>query len=148
MSVFKTFELHQQNGLKEIIFGQSASKTKAIAELAMNAADAMCSKVFINYNSKGFMVSDDGHGFKSEQFIDDFFKVFCAPHKEENQPVYGRFRIGRGQIMALAKVEWRSNAFSMLVDLHDTDKDAGYTFTSGHEQVDGTEVSGTLLDVN
>jgi hypothetical protein len=139
--VKKTFHIHAEGALKEIIFSQSLSHVKALAELVMNGEDYGATDIYVKIDEKGFKVSDNGTGFKSETDIDNYFATFCNPHNETDPKKFGRFRIGRGQIMALSAVTWRSNTFSMSVDLRNT-SDTSFTFKAELEHKNGTTVSG------
>ncbi|RMQ18651.1 hypothetical protein ALQ08_04663, partial [Pseudomonas syringae pv. delphinii] len=64
---------------------------------------------------EGFHCADDGRGFASRNDVLRYFGRFGTPH-QEGDATYGRFRLGRGQIMAHAKTRWASNDWQMTVD--------------------------------
>ena len=108
------FELDPQI-IHHIIYSQAGSIGKAIIELLMNAVDASASAVHLSLSRTGFSCSDDGQGFASREDVIRYFGRFGTPH-DEGDATYGRFRLGRGQIMAHAATVWRSNAWRMTVD--------------------------------
>lgn len=125
--------------IKSLIREQAHSFDKAIAELVMNSIDAGAKNVTIEYDGQAFSVADDGKGFSGREEIEQFFEVFGAPH-EAGDAQYGRFRVGRGQIMAHAKVSWISGNYEMAVDL-DSNEDA-YALIKIEGSVPGCVVKG------
>lgn len=113
----REFRLHKDI-LWSIIQSQAGTLQKAVLELVMNSIDAGSSEVRIAFSGKRVEVSDDGKGFASRQEIEDFFETFGTPHKEGDAR-YGKFRMGRGQIMAFSRNRWRSGCFQMAVDIKD-----------------------------
>ncbi len=61
-------------------------------------------------------IVDDGKGFASRTEIEEFFEQFGTPHVE-GDAVFGKFRMGRGQLMSFTENTWRSGNFSMFVNL-------------------------------
>ncbi|AGN33463.1 hypothetical protein PflA506_p0058 (plasmid) [Pseudomonas fluorescens A506] len=108
------FELDPQI-IHHIIYSQAGSIGKAIIELIMNSADASASTVRLTMSKTGFHCADDGSGFVSRNDVLRYFGRFGTPHAE-GDATYGRFRLGRGQIMAHAITDWSSNRWSMKVD--------------------------------
>ncbi|MGP5109592.1 ATP-binding protein [Pseudomonas helleri] len=108
------FELDPQI-IHHIIYSQAGSIGKAIIELLMNSVDARASSVHLSLTRSGFTCSDDGQGFANRDDVVRYFGRFGTPH-DEGDATYGRFRLGRGQIMAHATTVWRSNAWRMTVD--------------------------------
>lgn len=113
----REFRIHKDI-LWSIIKSQAGTLQKAILELVMNSIDAGASKVEIVLASNTLQVTDDGKGFTSRQEIEEFFETFGTPH-QEGDARYGRFRMGRGQIMAFTRNTWRSGQFAMDVDIRD-----------------------------
>ncbi len=101
--------------IHHIIFSQAGSVGKAIIELVMNSVDANASKVSISISAEGFYCQDDGCGFANIEDVKRYFGRFGTPHAE-GDATYGRFRLGRGQIMAHASTQWSSNYWRMNVD--------------------------------
>ncbi|HBP6526440.1 TPA: ATP-binding protein [Pseudomonas aeruginosa] len=108
------FELDPQI-IHHIIYSQAGSIGKAIIELLMNSVDAKAGAVTLVLNKDGFECTDDGAGFVSKEDVLRYFGRFGTPHVE-GDATYGRFRLGRGQIMAHASTVWTSNAWRMTVD--------------------------------
>lgn len=108
------FELDPQI-IHHIIYSQAGSVGKAIIELLMNSVDAGAKSVQLTMTKSGFNCSDDGRGFASRDDVLRYFGRFGTPH-QEGDATYGRFRLGRGQIMAHATTVWSSNSWEMTVD--------------------------------
>ncbi|EBV2165541.1 ATP-binding protein [Salmonella enterica subsp. enterica serovar Eastbourne] len=111
------FELDPQI-IHHIIYSQAGSIGKAIIELVMNSIDAGATAVTLNISSAGFSCHDDGAGFASREDVLRYFGRFGTPH-QEGDATYGRFRLGRGQIMAHARTFWRSRRWLMAVDTNE-----------------------------
>lgn len=116
------FELDPQI-IHHIIYSQAGSIGKAIIELVMNSVDAGATSVALEINSEGFSCKDDGQGFASRDDVLRYFGRFGTPH-QEGDATYGRFRLGRGQIMAHARTLWRSRCWQMTVDT----REMGYNY--------------------
>ncbi|KVV40936.1 DNA mismatch repair protein MutL [Burkholderia territorii] len=101
--------------IHHIIYSQAGSIGKAIIELLMNSVDARATAVQLSMTKEGFKCADDGNGFANREDVVRYFGRFGTPH-EEGDATYGRFRLGRGQIMAHASTIWRSNDWQMTVD--------------------------------
>lgn len=99
-----------------IIYSQAGTLSKALIELVMNSIDAGCSRIDMIVACNGFRVSDDGRGFRSKEEVLNWFGRFGTPH-DEGDATFGRFRLGRGQIMAFASTIWASNRWRMTVDV-------------------------------
>lgn len=132
------FELDPQI-IHHIIYSQAGSIGKAVIELLMNAVDAQASGVLLTLTRDGFECRDNGNGFASREDVLRYFGRFGTPH-EEGDATYGRFRLGRGQIMAHASTVWRSTAWTMTVDT----RSMGYHYDLD-EQADTGAVSGCLI---
>lgn len=113
--------------LWQVISAQAGTPEKAICELASNAFDADATEIRITITHDSFSVVDDGSGFGDRDNIMSVFKTFGLPHTESRsgggRAKIGRFRAGRGQVMALSACTWRSGPFQMDVDLK-PDEDA------------------------
>lgn len=116
------FELDPQI-IHHIIYSQAGSIGKAIIELLMNSVDASATGVRLSMTKDGFNCRDDGKGFASRNDVVRYFGRFGTPH-EEGDATYGRFRLGRGQIMAHASTEWLSHYWKMTVDT----RSMGYSY--------------------
>jgi hypothetical protein len=108
------FELDPQI-IHHIIYSQAGSIGKAVIELLMNSVDANATTVHLTMTREGFECQDDGQGFVSRDDVLRYFGRFGTPHTE-GDATYGRFRLGRGQIMAHASTLWTSNRWQMFVD--------------------------------
>lgn len=115
--------------IRSLIREQSSTLEKAIAELVMNSVDAGATRIDLEIDRNGFTLTDNGRGFGSRNEIERVFEVFGTPH-EQGDAEYGRFRVGRGQIMAHAAVVWRSGAYHMDVDLGHADAELAYTLST------------------
>lgn len=104
--------------LLTLVREQGGTLQQALCELVMNSVDAGATRIDIEIDkgSGRFCVSDDGRGFSNVEEIENFFETFGTPH-DDGDALYGRFRIGRGQIMSYARTVWRSGQFEMRVDL-------------------------------
>jgi len=131
------------NIIYSIIQKQAGTLEKAFLELIMNSIDAGAKKVDISFDGHRFEIADDGEGFENEDVIHSFFGTFGTPH-EEDDAVYGKFRMGRGQIMAFSQNSWHSNTFSMDVDVKNNG--TKYNFRSNNIFYNGCKITGILYD--
>jgi hypothetical protein len=138
----RTFGMHP-NLLFDVILRQAGSLQKALLEGVMNAIDAGATRCDLTLESTRFVVEDNGHGIKTRQEIEAFFETFGTPHVE-GDAVYGRFRMGRGQMMAFGRNIWRSRTFEMDVDIKKTGLD--YTLTEHAKDFQGTRITGELYE--
>jgi hypothetical protein len=129
--------------LYSIIQNQAGTLDKAILELVMNAVDGRSSEVFIELDTKCFKVSDDGKGFVSRFEIENFFETFGTPHKD-GDATFGKYRMGRGQIMAFTRNMWRSGEFQMEVDIKN--EGLNYGLKEGLALAPGCTISGTMYE--
>ncbi|EPB9494583.1 TPA: ATP-binding protein [Pseudomonas aeruginosa] len=132
------FELDPQI-IHHIIYSQAGSIGKAIIELLMNSVDAQAGTVRLSLTRDGFSCRDDGQGFASRADVIRYFGRFGTPHAE-GDATYGRFRLGRGQIMAHASTVWHSNIWQMTVDT----RAAGYHYDLVElaDALQGCEITG------
>lgn len=142
----RAFGLHPKI-LLTIMREQAGSLSKALSELVMNSVDAGATRIDIAIGESNFTVADDGHGFTSLEQLENFFEVFGTPH-EEGDAYYGRFRIGRGQIMSYARTTWRSGPFEMRVDIAGGTADLGYDLLTHPEIVSGCRIDGEFYQPN
>jgi len=138
----RTFGMHP-NLLFDVILRQAGTLQKALLEGVMNAIDAGASECHITLDSHSFTVEDNGRGIQSRKEIEEFFETFGTPH-EQGDAVYGRFRMGRGQLMAFGRNIWRSRQFEMDVDVKKTGLD--YLLTEHDEVLPGTRITAELYD--
>ena len=102
--------------LFEVIKSQAGTLAKAVLEGAMNAVDAGADRFDITATTTGLVLSDNGEGFGDRNKVIEYFEVFGVPHKE-GDAVYGKFRMGRGQLFSFGVNRWVSQNFEMLVDI-------------------------------
>lgn len=138
----REFKLHKDI-LWSIIQSQAGSLQKALLELVMNSIDAGATSVEITLTSKKFSIKDNGRGFVSRDEIEGFFETFGTPH-QKGDATYGRFRMGRGQIMAFTRNRWRSGVFQMDVDIKETG--LNYILKSDMPHAEGCAIEGTLYE--
>ncbi|HEP8970159.1 TPA: ATP-binding protein [Pseudomonas aeruginosa] len=132
--------------IRHLIKEQAGTLVKAVAELVMNSVDAGATRIDLEFRLDGtFTVKDNGRGFRDRSEIENFFETFGTPH-EEGDATYGRFRIGRGQIMGYASTTWRSGKFQMDVNLLDDGAEFGYTLTEMDEAQPGCQIDGVIKD--
>lgn len=112
---FEDFEV-DKSLISNLIYSQNGTIATALSELVMNSVDALSKTCAIRLGENKFEVEDSGHGFKDAATVKKYFKRFGEQHKD-GDAIMGRFRIGRGQIMAFGKVTWHSNEFKMITDV-------------------------------
>lgn len=137
-ATMREFRMHKEL-LWSVIQAQAGTADKAILEGVMNAVDAVATTCRIEIDQDGFVIEDDGVGFESKQVIEEFFETFGAPHKE-GDAIYGRFRMGRGQLFAFASTVWRTGRFEMRVDIMRDGLE--YKLEEGLEQRNGCRIEG------
>lgn len=129
--------------LFSIIKSQAGTLSKALLEAVMNAIDAGGTRCSIKLDNQQFTVKDDGKGFKSRTEVEQFFETFGTPH-EEGDAIYGRFRMGRGQLFAFARNTWRTGTFQMEVDIQA--KGLDYGLKTNLSPVKGCTIQGKLYE--
>jgi hypothetical protein len=127
--------------LHSIIQSQAGTLSKALLEGVMNSIDAGASGMSVTVTATGFMVVDDGRGFQSRDEIEKWFGRFGTPHVE-GDALYGRYRMGRGQMMAFAVTTWRTGTFEMSVDIKN--KGMGFGLKERLRGMKGCRITGTL----
>lgn len=123
-----------------LVFKQSKSLPGSVVELIQNSFDAGAKSVHLNLTENGFTIKDDGKGFKSRKEIESWFEVFGYSGRGVEEDKFGRFRMGRGQIMGQAKTVWKSGEFQMSVDVKN--QGLNYMLSSSLEPTDGCCISG------
>jgi len=141
LNQFETFNVDNAI-VSDLIHSQNGTVATSIRELVLNAIDAGSPTCAIRLGKDTFEVTDKGHGFEDKESISKHFKTFGTPHIKGDVK-FGRFRIGRGQIMAMGAITWHSNEFQMSTDIQ-TKKD-GFTLRIDPENAHaGCKVSGTF----
>lgn len=143
-----SFSLHPAI-IYKLITKQASGLHKSFLELAMNSVDAGATRIDFTLTETGFIFSDNGHGFETEQKIVDCFETFGTPHDEsETNGKYARYRLGRAQMFSYAKTEWHSLNFLMTVDLKnelvekDETKPLAYTLEHTETFHQGCKITG------
>lgn len=111
----RSFKMHPAL-LFSVIQSQAGTQGKALLEGVMNSIDAGASRVEVDVTAEGFRVEDDGKGFADKSEIVSFFETFGQPH-QEGDAIYGRFRMGRGQMFSFGVNHWETGRFVMDVDI-------------------------------
>ena len=121
----REFKMHPKL-LFDTIKRQAGTLGKAVLEGTMNSIEANATAVHINLKeatseSKAILtITDDGKGFRDEQEVELFFETFGQPHDESKENVvWKQFRMGRGQMFAYGRNFWRTESFSMDVDIQE-----------------------------
>lgn len=141
MAETRRFDIHPDI-IFSFIYSQAGTLSKAMLELVMNAIDAGASFISIEIDLEKFTVKDDGRGFQSKDEIVKFFETFGTPH-QKGDARYGRYRMGRGQIMSFAKTQWRTTTFYMDVDV----KNRGLDYELDEvAMTQGCQIQGQLYD--
>lgn len=101
-----------------VIFGQNGTLEKSIAELAMNSGDAGATEFVVDVTSSKIIISDNGKGFADKQQIKEWWATLGFEHNTaETQRMYGKYGMGRAQIMAFGSSVWHTNGFTMSIDV-------------------------------
>ena len=135
------------NMVAHLIENQAGSIEKAVLELVMNACDSGAEHVEVRIAALDrIVVEDDGRGFGSEDQIEKEFGVFGRDNAacDSHARTYGRFGLGRGQILGFAAASWHSGAFRFGADI----RTEGYTFTieEANTRRQGTRVEANLYE--
>lgn len=131
--------------IHHLMYSQAGSIAKSLVELLMNGIDARCTTVRFTLTRTGFTCTDDGSGFATRDAVMRYFRRVGTPHIEGDSK-FGRFRLGRLQIMPHASTIWTSNQFWMHVD----PKTMGYAFDFDElkpdQHVKGCTITGTWYE--
>lgn len=111
----RNFTVHK-NILFSVMQSQAGTLGKALLEGVMNSIDAGATSCSVVLEPTRFSVQDNGRGIQTKDEIINWFEQFGTPH-EQGDAVYGRFRMGRGQLMAFGVNKWRTSTFEMKVDI-------------------------------
>jgi len=139
----RRFKMHPKL-LMDVIRRQAGTLGKAIVEGVQNSIDAQATGVDITTERGRVVISDDGGGFPSRDEIEKFFEVFGQPHDASERKVYGTFRMGRGQMFAFGRNQWRSGQFAMEVDIEKFGLD--YQLHAGLEAAPGCRIEIALYE--
>lgn len=136
------------NLVLQVIKSQAGTIAKAILEGVMNSIDQAAKNIAVTITAKLVRITDDGRGFAG-QIVKDVFEEFGNPHPMDDEgfakdTVFGKFRIGRGQMFAFGKNTWRSANFRMITDVDKWGLD--YDYEEGHPDQPGCIVEIELYD--
>ncbi|ELN4740345.1 ATP-binding protein [Pseudomonas aeruginosa] len=141
----RSFNVHP-GIIRHLIKEQAGTLVKAVAELVMNSVDAGATRIDLDFRSDGtFTVKDNGCGFGNREQIEKFFETFGTPHTKGDAK-FGRFRIGRGQIMAFADTTWRSGNFKMEACFLSDNAPLGYALTETDIDFAGCQIDGVITE--
>jgi hypothetical protein len=126
-----------------LIASQAGSLGKAVLECIMNSIDAGASALELKVTARGLSITDNGKGFQTRDEIEKCFEVFGFDHKHEER-IYGQFGIGRAQLWNFCPTVWRTNTFSMDVDIKN--KGLDYVLKEGLPQLDGLLITGRFYE--
>ena len=142
--------------LIEIIEGQTDGLDKAFGEVIMNSVDACATGIYITMfkaenDTIRFTIKDNGRGMSKKDIL-SYFKVFGSPHVA-GDATFGRFRMGRSQLMYYASTVWLTRKYAMSVDIYEpirnkTLQNLGFSLSSRDEKVDGCHIHGYLYPEN
>ena len=110
--------------IKHLIQSQAGTVSKSILELVSNSIDAGATQVRVDISPdmEKLTISDDGSGFQSENQIVQLFGTFGFDHNTDEELArnrsFGRFGLGRGQVLNFGRCTWTSNQFVIGVDLN------------------------------
>lgn len=124
-----------------IIRGQHTNLAKGLLELVMNSVDSEARNCTLTFTRDGFKIIDDGKGFGSYDNVMVRFKRLGKAHTDD-KPKFGRFGMGRGQIMPWGLIQWSSGEHRMTTDLNAFD---GFRYEKG-AKVDGCVVEGEFYE--
>lgn len=139
---FLSFEVDLESAIHDIQFRQNGTLEKSLCELITNSVDKKATCVEVVLTRSSFRVIDNGEGFEDDPNFDSF-KILSKRHIEGDAR-YGKFGIGRSQIMSLAITEWRSKTFSMTTDV--INHASGFKVTRNLPSLVGCTVSGTFYE--
>lgn len=124
-----------------LIKAQAGSLGKAVLECVMNSVDAGATQVDIRMTPTTIQIVDNGKGFASLEEIETCFDVFGFEH-DEGSRTYGQFGIGRAQLWNFCTTLWRTNTFSMDVDIKK--KGLDYDLREGLPMEPGLTIKGSF----
>ncbi len=145
----RAFRAHSA-ALRSIIRHQSNELSKAVAEAAMNGIDAGATRIDIKAEPDRIKIVDNGRGFADRQAVYDYFEVFSQPHKK-GDAIFGKFRMGRGQLFNVGRNVWRSNGLELVVDIGADDgemeaEELGYTIADDPKAGPGCAIDVKLYE--
>lgn len=138
----RAFRMHKDL-LWSVVQSQAGTLSKALLECVMNSTDAGSTFCKIDLTRETVKIADDGKGFASRTEIEEFFEQFGTPHKK-GDAVFGKFRMGRGQLMSFTENTWRSGNFSMFVNLQELGLE--YVLNTLPEAVQGCTIDCVLYE--
>jgi hypothetical protein len=124
--------------LYDIVCRQAGTLAKAVLEGVMNAGDAKATQCRVSIDEGLVIIMDDGAGMTNEEHVRKRFATFGQPHDEEEEKLYGTFRMGRGQMFSFGVNKWKTGTFRMNVDFKNCPEDeAGFDFITDAPEHNG-----------
>lgn len=111
----RNFRAHSKL-LMDVIKRQAGTLEKAILESLMNMVDAKATTGSLTIDRQKVVIQDNGVGMTRAEVLQNF-ETFGQPHEDAEAKVYGRFRMGRGQLFAFGQNVWTTRGNRMLVDI-------------------------------
>lgn len=144
----RQFRMHPKL-LLDVIKRQAGTIQKAVLEGVMNSIEAGATKVDVGLDARKVTIRDDGRGFRNAQEIEDWFGTFGQPHAESEGKKWAQFRMGRGQMFAFGRNDWRTGEFRMRVDVEswaNSEDVLGYDLESGLDAASGCSIDIDLYE--
>ena len=108
----RNLKMHK-NLLMKVIKDQAGTLEKGILEGAMNLIEAGATRGDIDFlvedNKVILNIKDNGRGICTKEELIENFEVFGTPHKDSENKIWAKFRMGRGQLFAFGKNTWRTS---------------------------------------
>ena len=132
------FEMHREL-LVHVIKQQAGTVYKAVQEGVQNSVDAGATRIDVEVTAERISIIDNGRGIRTMEEFNEFFRKFGTPH-EEGDAVFGRYRIGRGQMFCFGRNIWRTTQFSIEVDIENPQMGFKCYPTTGLEHFPGCRI--------
>lgn len=148
MAEARSFQMHQAL-LWDVITRQAGDLHKAVIEAVQNSIDSGSKSCTVIVDQDRIVISDDGKGFQDMSEVENFFETFGFPH-EKDDAVFGRFRMGRGQLFSFGRNEWRTRKYKFSIDIKPQEgaksSGLGYTLEKDLEDTPGCNIEIHLYD--
>lgn len=136
------FVIPEEDATRTLIEGQHGSLGKGLGELFMNAIDGGAQTCRIILEKDRFIVVDDGDGFGGDRADAlEKFRALGSRNSERQGSTFGRFGLGRTQVIPWGKVTWESGLNRFVTDYQQY---AGFEHSELEEPVEGCVVTGEL----
>lgn len=148
MAENRSFQMHQAL-LWDVITRQAGDLHKAVIEAVQNSIDSGSSQCTVTVEQDRIVIADDGKGFQDMSEVENFFETFGFPH-EKDDAVFGRFRMGRGQLFSFGFNRWTTRTYKFAVDIKPQEgvksSGLGYTLEKDLPDVPGCTIEIDLYD--